>query len=158
MKGNPWCQNRLRNFGAKRTIARQLVLEILQKTDEHLSAEEIFMEAHKNNPSIGLTTVYRTLELYTQMGITQKFDFGDKKARYELTENPEGKKHHHHLVCMRCCSIIDYDDFVDEEEALVRKTEKKLSEKYDFKITGHMLRFYGICGTCREKESAGLNG
>jgi Fur family ferric uptake transcriptional regulator len=52
------------------------------------------MKAHAISPEIGLTTIYRTLELLEQMRIVQKFDFGDGQARYELLNNPGGKGHH----------------------------------------------------------------
>jgi len=82
----------------------------------------------------------------------QKLDFGDKRARYELTEGLESKQHHHHLVCTVCGKVIDYSDFIDEELELLKKTEKELSKKYNMKITNHLIQFYGVCNKCSEKE------
>jgi len=93
--------------------------------------------------------VYRTLDMLTQMGIVQKFDFGDGKARYELVNNPGGKKHHHHLVCLRCKAIVDYTEFLDDELEFIGKTQQRLSKKYDFDITDHAISFYGVCARCR---------
>ena len=101
MKGLWWYQ-RLYGAGFRLTNPREIIVHILSDTDEHLSAEDIYVKALKVNPSIGLTTVYRTLDLFNQIGVVQKFDFGDGKARYELTKNPQKKEHHHHLVCMLC--------------------------------------------------------
>ncbi|MBN1531245.1 MAG: transcriptional repressor [Spirochaetes bacterium] len=136
-------------MGARITAPRELVIDILHNTDDHMSASDVYIQAHQINPSIGLTTVYRTLEMLTQLGIVQKFDFGDGKARFELVNNPGGKKHHHHLICLRCKTIVDYSEFLEEELEFVRKTQNKLSKKHNFQITDHAISFYGFCERCR---------
>ncbi|HDQ44119.1 MAG TPA: transcriptional repressor [bacterium] len=150
MKG-PWWQQRLCDYGFRLTNPRAMIIGILRNTEKHLSAEEIYIDAVKINPSIGLTTIYRTLDLFTQIGVVQKFDFGDGRARYELTNNPLKKDHHHHLVCVKCKTIIDYTDFVHEELELMNKTEKALSRKYRFNIYHHTVHFYGICSQCQRE-------
>jgi Fur family ferric uptake transcriptional regulator len=102
-------------------------------------------------PAIGLTTVYRTLDLLVQVGVVFKFDFGDGRARYELLDHFSKKAHHHHLICTSCKTIIDYDDFVHEELDLIQKTENALSERHNFQISGHMMQFYGLCDECRKR-------
>lgn len=155
MRG-PWWQNRLNDAGFRMTHPRGLVMNILRKTDKHMSAEDVYVRALDINPSIGLTTVYRTLDLFTQIGVVQRFDFGDGKARYELVSNPlksnQQQHHHHHLVCLKCKSIFDYTDFMKEEVELMNKTEKALSKKYQFKITHHTIHFFGLCQKCRESQ------
>ena len=84
------------------------------------------------------------------MGLVYKFDFGDGRARYELTQGPN-VVHHHHLVCTRCGRIIDYTEFIDREVEVLKDIEKGLSEKYDFEIMGHMIRFVGLCSKCKTK-------
>ncbi|MEO0137217.1 MAG: Fur family transcriptional regulator [candidate division WOR-3 bacterium] len=148
----PWWHGRFKGCGYRITIARQAILDILGKTEDHLSAEDIFFAVHKNYPNIGLTTIYRTLDLLVQMGIVYKYDFGDGRARYELTEGPKGKLHHHHLVCTKCGRVIDYTDFIDEELELLRRTERGLAKKHNFEIKGHLIQFYGICDACRKKK------
>jgi len=86
------------------------------------------------------------------MWLVFKFDFGDKRARYELAEGPKGKRHHHHLVCIGCDTVIDYTDFIDEEIELLGQTEKGLSKKFNFKITNHLIQFYGLCKRCQNKK------
>jgi len=145
-----WWNQQLSKMGFRMTNPRSIIINILNKTDKHLSAEDIYLKALKVNPSIGLTTVYRTLDLLNQIGVVQKFDFGDGKARYEHTKNPKKKEHHHHLVCIRCKTIIDYSDFVKEELELMEKTEQELSKKYRFNILHHTIDFYGICTKCQK--------
>ncbi|HHV80793.1 MAG TPA: transcriptional repressor [Candidatus Atribacteria bacterium] len=148
--GPPWWEPRFREAGFRLTMPRQVILEVLSNTEEHLSAEEIYLLIHKVYPNIGLTTVYRTLDLLVDMGLVFKFDFGDKRARYELSQGPASKKHHHHLICTKCGRIIDYTDFIDEERELLQRTEAGLSEKYNFKVTSHLIQFYGLCDECQE--------
>jgi len=152
-RGPVWWHSRFRGYGYRLTLARQAILDVLAKTSKHLSAEEIYLQVHKIYPSSGLSTVYRTLELLVQVGLVFKFDFGDGRARYELIRGQAGKsQHHHHLVCMNCNRVIDYTDFIDDEIELLKKTEKGLSDKYDFKIMKHIIQFHGLCDKCRGKE------
>ena len=148
----PRWHGRFRGSGYRITIPRQAILDILSKTLKHLSAEEVYLAVRKGYSAIGLTTVYRTLEILVQMGVVFKFDFGDGRARYELAEGPKGSRHHHHLVCTSCNRVIDYTDFIDEEIELLTRTEKGLSKKYKFKISHHLIQFYGLCEKCQKSE------
>ncbi|MDD3726696.1 MAG: transcriptional repressor [Candidatus Ratteibacteria bacterium] len=151
--GNPWACKRMMAEGLRITQTRMVILDILVKNPErHFSAEEIFLIAHRINPAIGLATVYRTLDLLTRMGLIQKLDFGDGKARYEMTEESKKVPHHHHLVCSECGKVIDYTEFTNEEKELLIKIEKELSEKYKFKIKSHIIQFCGICNECSKRR------
>jgi Fur family ferric uptake transcriptional regulator len=96
--------------------------------------------------------VYRTLELLVQRGMVFKFDFGDGRARYELSESPKGIGHHHHLICTGCGRIVDYTDFIKEEKELLKKTERGLAKKYNFHIMNHLIQFYGLCSQCVSRQ------
>ncbi len=152
--GPPWLSDRLKGRGYRCTISREIIMEILSHTLEHLSAEDIFLKIHKRYPQIGLTTVYRTLELLVDMDMVIKFDFGDGRARYELVDHPQGKGYHHHFVCTGCGRIMDYTDFINDELDLLKKTEEGLSLKYNFRIQGHLLQFYGLCADCCAKDNS----
>lgn len=152
-RGPGWWQGQFRGCGYRFTLPRQAILEALSKTLKHLSAEEVYLEVHKNYPNVGLTTVYRTLELLVGMGLVFKFDFGDGRARYELIQDHRGEKdHHHHLVCTECGRVVDYTEFINEEIELLKKTEKGLSKKYNFDIKNHIIQFYGLCDRCKGKK------
>ena len=134
--------------GYRLTVPRDVILGVLSKTLKHLSAEDVYLAVHKIHTNVGLTTVYRTLDLLVEMGLVFKFDFGDGRARYELAEGPKGARHHHHLVCTNCARVVDYIDFIDEEKELLSQTERGLSKKYNFKISNHLIQFYGLCDKC----------
>ncbi len=129
------------------TQKRLLILEVLKGLGGHPTALEIFMKVKEKCPKIGLSTVYRTLELLTKNGILRKFVMGDGQARYEYAKG----EHHHHLICQVCGKIIDYSDFIKEETELVKKIEENLKEKYGFEIQTHTFQFYGICPDCQKR-------
>jgi len=134
--------------GHRLTAPRKAILDLLSQTDDHPSVEEIYFDVHKDYPSIGLTTVYRTLDLLVLWGAVHKFDFGEGKARYELINHKNGLGHHHHLICKECKKIINYTDLIDEEIEIITKLEKRLSKKYNFNIQSHITAFYGKCDDC----------
>lgn len=154
----PLWQIKLKEWGYKLTTPREIILDLLNKTSEHLSAEEIFLDVCRIYPNIGLATVYRTLELLVRIGLVFKFDFGDGRARYELKEGPEGPRPHHHLVCTNCNRVIDYSGSVNEVIELRKKIEKGLSKKYHFKILNHFFRFDGLCERCQKEKEGKDNG
>jgi len=149
--GPPRWRGKFRGCGYRMTVPRQAILDVLSRTSRHLSAEDVYFSVHKVYPHVGLTTVYRTLELLVRMDLVHKFDFGDGRARYELSVGSKGSGHHHHLICTNCGRIVDYTDFIEEEVKLLKETEKGLSNKYKFKITNHLIQFYGLCDKCNKK-------
>ena len=135
---------KFRDNNYKLTSQRQDILDVLLNNfGEHFSAEELYAEVKKINPDIGLATVYRTLELMCQLGIAHQLDFDSNYKRYEL--NLEGG-HHHHLICIDCGRIIEFND-QDLEDF-----EKRLEEDYQFRIIEHRIKFYGQCKECKKRE------
>lgn len=148
MLGPRWCWRKIRNEGFRLTLSRQAILNVFAQNPKHLSAEEVFLLTHRNYPGVGLATVYRTLNLLTQMGLIRKFNFGDGCSRYELATKAE-KGHHHHLVCTRCGKIINYNDFMEKEVEFIKELEDELADKHKFKINSHQIYFYGLCEKCQ---------
>lgn len=144
----PWWQGKFKGCGYKITAGREAILNVLTRAGGHMCAEEIYEKVHTVNPAVGLTTVYRTLDILERVGMVYKFDFGDGRARYELAEGEKGENHHHHLVCTKCNRVIDYTDFIEQEVKLLKETEQGLSKKYNFTITNHLIQFYGTCDKC----------
>lgn len=151
---SPGCLKKLKSRGYRLTVGRGAILDALAHAakGEHLSAEDIYHKVHDNFPTIGLTSVYRTLDILINLGMVCKFDFGDGRARYELSEDHSGVKHHHHLVCTDCGRIVNYEDFIDEELSLLKRTEDGLKRKYGFQITSHVMQFHGLCPDCQARE------
>lgn len=148
MPGPHHWRRRFRNSVCRWTAPRESVLDLLSRTAGHLSAKEIYASLYRTHPGLGLTTVYRTLELLHGLGIVQRVSAGDGQGRYQIRSEHPGD-HHHHLICTGCGKIIDYRDFVEEELELVKKTERALSKKYGFEIRDHNIEFLGLCAECR---------
>ncbi|MGE4284542.1 MAG: Fur family transcriptional regulator [Clostridia bacterium] len=123
----------------KLTKQRKAILEILSQNKKCLTAEEIFMEVKKINPTTCLTTVYRTIELLSSKNMLRKIDFGDNKYRYEINTN----SHRHHIICVGCKKMIEI------EGCPVSDFEKNVRNQTQFKITGHRLEMYGYCPQCQ---------
>lgn len=135
--------NELKNKDYKLTPQRQTILRaFLNNTDRHLSAEELYAMVKKENPEIGLATVYRTLDLLADLGVVQKMDFGEGKSRFELNDGEA--HHHHHLICLDCGKVEEFD--LD----LLEDLEHNIEQKTEFSITDHRLKFYGYCSKCKE--------
>lgn len=130
------------------TVPREAILNLLSQTSKHLSAKEIYASLYRMYPGIGLTTIYRTLDLLVRAGLINRFTSGDGQNRYEF-KSDEKKEHHHHLNCIQCGKIIDYSDFVEEELELIKKIEETLSKKHNFNVLGHNIEFYGLCNKCK---------
>lgn len=151
MRNRLW-SNQLKSKGCRVTEPREMILKILSGTSDHLSAEDVFLRIKKELPGCGLTTVYRTLDLLSEVGIVTYVDFGDGRARIELSPQHGGTKHHHHLICNRCLTVLNYSDFMSDEIEFLKKLEAQLSQKYGFTIEEHDIGFRGRCRRCAQKK------
>ncbi len=133
---------------ARWTGARQEVFDLLVKTEQHLSAQDIHRLCQDANSDIGLTTIYRTLELLDKAGLVGRVHSGDGHTRFEYRRSAQAD-HHHHLICTGCGQILNYRDFEQEELELVRRTEELLARKHGFLIRDHNIEFIGLCPECR---------
>jgi Fur family ferric uptake transcriptional regulator len=95
--------------GLKITTQRKIVFDVLtENEEEHLSPEEIYELIKDKNPTIGIATIYRTLQLFEDIGLVIKLNFDDGCSRYELLLPHINEVHqHHHLVCKKCGKIIE---------------------------------------------------
>jgi Fur family transcriptional regulator, ferric uptake regulator len=130
----------------KLTPQREATVRVLLENEEdHLSAEDVYLLVKDKAPEIGLATVYRTLELLTELKVVDKINFGDGVSRYDLRQ--EGAAHfHHHLVCIECGTV---DEIQDD---LLGDVEKIVERDFNFKIKDHRLTFHGICHRCHDDE------
>lgn len=127
----------------KFTQQRQAIFKVmLDYKDKHLSSEEVYSIVKEREPDIGIATVYRALALFEELDILSKENFNDGLSRYELGSEAENSDHHH-LICLKCGKIIEIKlDYFTEVEI-------ELSEKEDFEIVNHNLKFYGYCKNCK---------
>lgn len=134
----------IQRLGLRRTTQRDLIMEIFLRTEEHLTIEDLHWLVHKTDPSVGHTTVYRTLKLLTEAGLAREVRFGDNKTYYEHHYNHE---HHDHMICTECGMVIEF--FSAEIESM----QDKAAESFGFRPTHHSLRLWGICSECQKIQS-----
>lgn len=124
------------------TPQRQTILNVfMTHASEHLSADDVFNLVRRLHPDIGLATVYRTLDLLAELGVLQRIDFGDGRARYELRD-PE-QHHHHHLICTRCGRVEEF------QADLLEPLEAMIARRSGFEVHDHQVKFFGLCRDCR---------
>ena len=126
--------------GVKLTEQRRIIAKIISDSkseygeSDHPDVDELYSRVSKVDPKISIATVYRTVKLFEEAGILTKHDFKGGKARYEAMI----ESHHDHLIDIKTGEIIE---FVDDE---IEKLQKKVAEKYGYKLVDHKLELYGV--------------
>jgi Fur family ferric uptake transcriptional regulator len=123
------------------TRQRKVILEELRKLNTHPSADEIYEVVRHRLPRISLGTVYRNLEVLSELGEIQKLELSGLLKRFDW----ETKKHYH-IRCVRC-SRVD-----DAPIAPLNQLDNELYGATVFEIIGHNLEFTGLCPECSRQE------
>ncbi|TJX16314.1 transcriptional repressor [Tissierella creatinini] len=136
----------LQKEGYKLTNQRKVILNAMyENRHEHLSSEDLHHIISKENPELGIATVYRTLQLFERLNIVYKINFGDGLGRYELNLGEENH-HHHHLICLECGKVREV------KLDLLESLEGEIEKEGNFKIIDHNVKFYGYCDECQKEE------
>jgi len=122
------------------TPQRVMILSTIENSDNHISAEEIYEQVVARYPKVNISTVYRTLELLKQLGMIYEMDLGGGRVGY----HPEGRGHHHHLICRKCGAVINVN------ESVLFPIQAILLQAFNFDAELRHLAIYGLCENCRE--------
>lgn len=133
--------SRLRKAGYKITNARRIVLDVLCESGGHLTSSEILERVDQVDPSIGRASVFRTLELLTNLAIVRPTYLEARTPIYVMM-SIDG--HHAHLICTECNKVIELGD------CQVSDIIEEIGRTFNFKLTGHLLEIYGHCPACAE--------
>ena len=124
------------------TRQRQVILEELRATDQHPSADDLYGMVRQKLPRISLGTVYRNLEILTELGEIQTIATAGNLKRFDgIPYN------HYHMRCIQC------DRLVDAPLEVIDSLERALQDKTEFRILGHQLEFTGICPACQDHSA-----
>jgi len=134
---------RLARAGLKRSAVRNAVIEAFFASEGHVTVDELLLRAREILPSVGPSTVYRTMKLLVEHGFATSRDFGGGHARFE----PASGRHHDHVVCTRCGAVREFED--QEIELLQQQVARRLG----FEIDSHRLELYGRCAACRAADA-----
>lgn len=131
----------LKKNGEKFTIQREVILETLYNSNEHLTPEALHQLIQKERPELktGIATIYRTLSRLEESDMVTSLSFGAQGKKYELG----AKDHHDHMICTKCGKITE---FVDEE---IEKRQRTIAEKFGFEMLDHSMQIYGVCKKCQ---------
>ena len=131
----------LKKNAYKYTIQREVILETLYKSDEHLTPEALHQLIKEKFPELktGIATVYRTLSLLEDSDMVTSLSFGSQGKKYELG----AKEHHDHMICTKCGAITE---FVDAE---IEERQHRIAEEFGFEMQDHSMQIYGICKNCQ---------
>ena len=129
--------------GHKFTKQRQIIFNALKNSNsKHLTPEELFSIVHQENKQVGIATVYRTWNIFEDLGIVNKQEFTDSINTYELISQDD--EHHDHLICKNKGKIVE-EKILDNNDL-----SKLLKDKYNFQLDYYSLRIYGFCSECKE--------
>ena len=123
------------------TAQRQLLLSLLKKAGGHITAKELYKRASRKNESISMATVYRTLQLFKELGLVEERRLGQVYCYYEV----KGPTDHQHLVCRSCGQVMDF------ESPLIDKLVEELKQKRGFTLTKIDIYMEGYCQRCKEE-------
>jgi len=135
----------LRQNSLKYTKQREIILKTLYENSNHFTPENLYLLIKENYPdlTIGITTVYRTLNLLEENNIASSISFGVAGKKFELSNKP----HHDHLICQKCGEIIEF------HSPDIEQLQEKIATMHDFKLTDHLMQLYGICKECQTKQT-----
>ena len=123
----------LRKAGLKVTLPRLKILQILEsKSQQHLSAEDIYRELLESGEDIGLATVYRVLTQFESASLVVRHNFEGGHSVFEL----DSGDHHDHMVCVETGDVIE---FVNEE---IEQIQHDIARKHNYEIVDHNLVLY----------------
>jgi len=132
---------KLKEHGFKVTPQRLAVYNVLKDTKEHPSAETIYNKLLPMYPTMSLATVYKSLEVFKNMGLVQELDLGEGSSRYDANT-----KYHPHIFCINCGKVEDVgNDMLYDLLDGVR-------EKTGYDIVKQQLYFYGYCPKCKKSH------
>lgn len=137
---------RCSELGLAATHQRQVIYRVLAESEEHPNPEAIYRRVKEHIPTISLATVYKNIKTFVGMGLLQ--EVGSEAGSYRVDANLD---RHHHLVCIRCKSVVD---FYDERLDRVRATQ---AQPKNFRIFRYQVEALGLCPACRSKQNAQTN-
>jgi len=122
---------------------RLLIYQELFDSRSPLSPQELYRSLLKKQRKVGLTSIYRSLDLFESLGIVFKIINGTS-VKYKLCQTED---HHHHIVCKACGDVVELD-FCD-----ISDWSKKVTESTGYQVVDHQLNFYGFCKTCKPLQN-----
>lgn len=136
-------KDRLRAEGGRMTAQRRLILEVLESSPDHPTAEEIFQHARLCDPTLNLSTVYRTLRWLQEEGLVSPRWFEDERRQERFDTVLGEETDHYHFRCHICNTIIEFP------EPLMETIKQEYQQRFGGRVESATLTLYGVCESCR---------
>jgi Fur family ferric uptake transcriptional regulator len=137
----------LRQRGYRMTPQREIIIEALAHAGGHVTAEEIYAQAHQRVQAINIATVYRTLDLLVATGLASRADLWDGRVVYTTFEHGQ----HIHLVCKRCGTVFN------AQHDLIKPLDDQLKSGYQFHADLEHLSIFGVCADCQSLSMSSMD-
>jgi Fur family ferric uptake transcriptional regulator len=134
----------LSGAGERLTAPRRAVAELIGKRSDHFTAAELLDNAEAGGRRLGRATIFRTLELFSELGLLERLDLPSGEHAYVACD----AVHHHHVVCSRCARTTEVED------CGLQSVATEMERRTGFSIDSHRLELYGLCPDCRRSMSA----
>ena len=133
--------NKFKGPSTRMTHQRSIIFEIVRNADKHMDVCEIYSKARQEEGHISLSTVYRTLNKFKELGLVDEQHLGQNHHHYETRQQSE----HYHMICQRCGHIIEF------EYPLTQRLKRDIGQARDFEILTAELNITGLCRKCHER-------
>ncbi len=143
-----WSQ-RIAEHGGRVTRPRRVVMQVLLEAETPLSPQEICTRARRRYPSLGLVTVYRTLDVLETLAVVRRVHREDGCHAYL----PATPGHHHLLLCRRCGRAMEFSGW-DALDGLIAELEAATG----YRVEEHLLQLIGLCPRCYAQLKEGERG
>jgi Fur family transcriptional regulator, ferric uptake regulator len=133
----------VRQAGHNRGAARDTLIRLFAGQNCAVNITEVEETLEFQGRHVARASIYRALEILSDLGLVVRVDVGHGAARYERAYDHDEEHHHHHLVCDTCGLLIPFDD--EHLELVI----DGLSERLGFETKGHEVTLRGTCEDCR---------
>ncbi|WP_129666348.1 Fur family transcriptional regulator [Phytoactinopolyspora endophytica] len=127
----------------RRTRQRAAVDEVLEETEDFISAQDLHAVLRTRGMSVGLATVYRTLQTLADNGQVDVLHTSSGEAAYRRCARDE---HHHHLVCRSCKATVEVAG------PAVERWTKSVAKEHGYVDVAHTLEIFGLCPRCAAQQ------
>jgi len=138
---------RLGSAEIRYTKGRRLLIQALQQANGPRSAGDLYQDLEEEVP---LSSIYRSLNTLSGLGILVPHHGPGTKIRFELSEWLMG--HHHHLICQSCGTVDDIS-LPGQTESIIDGLVGSATADNGFEASGHSFEIYGYCGRCLVEDS-----
>ena len=129
----------LSGAGIRRTEPRRAVAELIAARTGHFTARELVRDAATRQTGVGRATIFRSLELFAELGLVERLDLPSGEHAYVACE----PAHHHHVICSRCGRSAEVKD------AGMSEVTREVALRTGYRIERHRLELFGVCPECR---------